>query len=114
MFGNKEKEICSKKYKEMLLPIKVKLMKEIASHLKNGKFNMTTSTVIHYPMILGEMFAAKFDFIEGDEKKLKLKDSSRPYMTVIGFDSDNEVNVANDITFLMTLLDYMNMNLQNA
>ena len=114
MFNKKEIVAASKKYKEMLLPIKVKLMKEIASHLKNGKFNMTKQTVIHYPMGLGEMFAAKFDFIEGNEKKLKLKDSSRPYMTVIGFDSDNEVMVANDITFLMTLLDYMNMDLQNA
>lgn len=111
MFNKKEIVAASKKYKEMLLPIKVKLMKEIASHLKNGKFNMTKQTVIHYPMVLGEMFPAKFDFIEGDEKKLKLKDSSRPYMTVIGFDSDNEVNVSNDITFLMTLLDYMNMDL---
>ena len=114
MFNKKEIVAASKKYKEMLLPIKVKLMKEIASHLKNDKFNMTKQTVIHYPMGLGEMFAAKFDFIEGNEKKLKLKDSSRPYMTVIGFDSDNEVMVANDITFLMTLLDYMNMDLQNA
>ena len=109
MFGNKEKEICSEKYRNMLLPIKVKLMKEIATYLKNGKFNMTTSTVINYPMVLGEMFAAKFDLIEGNDKKLILKDSSRPYMTIIGFDSDNEVNVDNDIPFLMKLLDYMNM-----
>lgn len=104
----------SKKYRDMLLPIKVKLMKEIATYLKNGKFNMITPTVIRYPMEFSEMFSAKFDSIEGDEKKLKLKDSSRPYMIVIGFDSDNEVRVANDIPFLMTLLDYINMDLRNG
>ena len=97
----------------MILPIKVKLMKEIATYLKNGKFNMITSTIIRYPMDFGEMFSAKFDFIEGDEKKLMLKNSTTPYMTVIGFDSDDEVRVANDIPFLMTLLDYMNMDLRN-
>lgn len=103
----------SKKYRNMLLPIKVKLMKEIVAHFKNGKFNMTTQTVIRYPMEFGEMFSAKFDFIEGDEKKIILKDSTRPYMAVIGFDSNNEVSAANDISFLMTLLDYINMDLRN-
>ena len=88
-------------------------MKEIATYLKNGKFGMITPTIIRYPMEFGKMFSAKFDTIEGDEKKLILKDSSRSYMNIITFDSDNDVRAANDIPFLMTLLDYMNMDLRN-
>ena len=114
MFNKKESVIASKKYRSMLLPIKAKLMNEIASHFKDGKFNMIKSSVINYPMGLGDMFSAKFDFIKGDEKNFILKDSTRPYINVIGFDSSNEVSVANDIPFLMTLLDYMNMELRNG
>ena len=109
MFGKKEKEVCSEKYRDMLLPIKAKIMKEIATYLKNGTFTMSKETVINYPMHLGSSFPARFDFIEGDENKLKLRSSETPYILTIKFDKTEKVNVEPDIVFLTTLLDYVDM-----
>lgn len=110
MFGKrKERQLPSVKYRTQLLPIKVKLMKEIAKYFNCGKFEMSKTTIIHYPIGLGTLFPAQFDMIEGDEHKFKLTDSTRPYITIMRFDATDEISAVDDIHFLMTLLDYVDM-----
>ena len=107
--NKKERLLPSAKYKNMLLPIKAKLMKEIAKYFKDGKFNMNRQTVLHYPLGVGSLFGAQFDSLEGDENKFNLIDSTRPWMVIMKFDASNEVSAAEDVAFLMTLLDYVDM-----
>lgn len=98
----------SEKYKEQMLPIKRQLMKEIASYFVNGEFSMNKETVISYQLTFGN-YDACFDTIKGDEKKFKLYLKERDFMAAMRLDVNDNVSIQNEIPFLMTLLDYVDM-----
>ena len=98
----------SEKYKKQMLPIKRQLMKEIASYFVNGEFSMNKETVISYQLMFGN-FDARFDTIEGNEKKFKLYLKERSFMAAMRLDLDDSTTIEREIPFLMTLLDYVDM-----
>jgi len=98
----------SKKYQNQLLPIKQRLMRNIAEYFENGKFELTGETIIHYLQPFGT-FNACFDIISGNEFGLKLYLKAQDYRTVIGFEANELTDVENEIPFLIRLLDYIDM-----
>ena len=107
--NNKHKfTLKSEKYKEQMLPIKRQLMKEIASYFVNGEFSMNKETVIPYQLTFGN-FDARFDTIDGNEKKFKLYLKERSFMPATRLDVDDNTTIEKEIPFLMTLLDYVDM-----
>ena len=108
----KQQSLPSEKYKKQLLTIKRQLMKEIASYLVYDKFSMAKETVIDY-LTDYSVFTAKFDTIRGCEHNLRLyletEDNTHQFLTVLGFDDENYTNAEKDIPFLISLLDYVDM-----
>lgn len=96
----------SQNYREQLIPIKKKLMEEIASYFTNERFNMKSRTVIFYQQTFGN-FTAEFDYVDGNKYKFSLYSNDRPFMAVIGFDVNVNHSVEKEIPFLMELLDYI-------
>lgn len=97
----------SDKYKQSLLPIKKKLMEEIASYFTNERFNMKKRTVIFYPQTFGT-FSAEFDYVDGNKYNFSLYLKDRAFMAVIRFDVNVNHSIEKEITCLMELLDYIN------
>ena len=96
----------SQEYREQLIPIKKKLMEEIASYFTDERFNMKRRTVIFYQQTFGN-FTVEFDYVNGDKYKFNLYSNDRIFMPVIGFDVNVNYCVGKEITFLMELLDYI-------
>jgi hypothetical protein len=103
----KQETAPSKKYGDRLMAIKKSLMKDVATYLKDGKFEMNGPCTLYYPMEFGNFFQATFDTIIGDEKSFCLKRKGG-FTTVIGFETDRGNESAGaDIYFLRKLLDFM-------
>lgn len=96
----------SKKYREELIPIKKKLMGEIASYFTKERFNMKKRTVIFYQQTFGN-FAAEFDYVDGNKYIFCLYSNDAPYAGIIRFDINVNYCIEKEITFLMELLDYI-------
>ena len=96
----------SQEYREQLIPIKKKLMEEIASYFTDERFNMKRRTVIFYKQTFGT-FSAEFDYVNGNKYKFNLYSNDRTFIPVIGFDINVNYCVEKEITFLMELLDYI-------
>ena len=101
----------SKKYREELIPIKKKLMEEIASYFTNERFDMKRRTLIFFQQTFGN-FTAEFDYVTGNKYKFNLYLTDTPFMSVIGFDVNVNYCVEKEITFLMELLDYIDNDLK--
>lgn len=101
----------SQEYREQLIPIKKKLMEEIASYFTKGRFNMKRRTLIFYPQTFGT-FSAEFDYVDGNKYKFSLYLKDRAFMAVIGFDVNVNYCVEKEIPFLMELLDYIENDLK--
>lgn len=96
----------SQNYREQLVPIKKKLMEEIASYFTDGRFNMKRRTVIFYQHTFGN-FTAEFDYVDGNKYTFNLYLKDRAFMVVMGFDVNVNYYVEKEIPFLMELLDYI-------
>lgn len=104
----------TEKFKKELIPIKKGLMREIASLLVNGRFDMAKETAIHYydGDSIGGPIRISFNYLEGDENKIKLRRLDMPFACQISFDADENITtgiVAGEIMFLSKLLDYMEL-----
>ena len=102
------------KFKKRLIAIKQELMREIASLLVNGCFNMAKETPIYYydGDSIGGPILLSFDHVEGDENKIKLIKSDTPFACQISFDKDENFTVGmveGEIMFLSKLLDYVEL-----
>ena len=98
----------SQEYREQLIPIKKKLMEEIVSYFTKGRFNMKKRTVIFYQQTFGN-FAAEFDYVDGNKYKFSLYLKDKAFMQVMGFNANVNYCVEKEITFLMELLDYIEL-----
>ena len=101
----------SQEYREQLIPIKKKLMEEIASYFTAERFNMKRRTVIFYQQTFGN-FTAEFDYVNGNKYKFNLYLNDRVFMPVIGFDVNVNYCIEKEIPFLMELLDYIENDLK--
>ena len=102
----------SSKYNKSLLNIKKQLMEDIASFFINEEFVMRRKTAINYLMTYG-VFSARFNKIKGDKNKFVLYDNDREFMSVIAFDISKDFDIDKDISFLITLLDYVESDCKN-
>ena len=100
----------SDKFKARLIPIKRALMKEIASMLINGRFDMAKETVINYntDSIVG-IIPIEFDYVEGNELVLKFRKKSADFICQHSISDDDNINSGGEVMFLSRLLDYMDM-----
>jgi hypothetical protein len=96
----------SQNYRDQLIPIKKKLMEEIASYFTNERFNMKKRTLIFFQQVFGN-FPADFDYVDGNKYKFCLYSNDAPYAALIRFDVNVNYCVEREITFLMELLDYI-------
>ena len=105
----------SERYKKRLLAIKKELMLEIYTYFEYGKFKMSNLTVIDYLTELGT-FTARFDTIYSvSGLDLKLRNTNNiANMVVIGFNANEDTNIENDISFLLRLLNYVDMDYRKA
>ena len=103
----KQETAPSKKYGDRLMAIKKSLMKDVATYLKDGKFEMNGPCTLYYPMEFGSEFTATFDTVTGNEDKLRLKRKGE-VATIIGFETNSGNKSASaDIYFLSKLIDFM-------
>jgi len=104
----------SEKYKKQLLPIKQRLMEEIASYFEQDEFHMSGKSSINYPLEFGDSFHCEFDTIHGNKDHFRLYMNERSYMTLTSFDVRDDKEAYYDIPFLMRLLDYVDMDYRNS
>ena len=99
----------SKKYKKQLLGIKKQLLQEIASRLTDGRFEMKEITTIAMKIPFGECFRGQFDIVEGDKNQIRLYKKSMDFIPQLSFSDNEDAVVEDEISALMALLDYMDM-----
>lgn len=101
----------SEQFKEPLIQIKQDLMKEISKYLVKGKLKMCKETTItwHNRDIWGG-FSVVFNEIVGNDNEIALYNNEKyTNAPIISFKQDDKLRVESEIPFLMTLLDYMEM-----